>query len=110
VNSSYWTNDSLRNEKILISDGWVYYVYVIGSSFTHLSSLENFNSKDSLLEYIDLDSANAIISSFNTLHMTDLSIDSTIKEIIFHLPKVVKKMIDNANYSINEIEKRKCIL
>jgi hypothetical protein len=83
---------------------WAKNVYEFGCAFIHLSSFHDYAHRDPL-ESIPADERATIASYLNYYHLVHLGPDVTFSEILPLLPNVFKKIRDNLECYLKDLEK-----
>ena len=86
--------------------GWAESVYRFACGFIHLSGFHDYQARDPL-DMIPQDEKKAIISHMRKYHACPHSLDPTWKDLFPCLPQVLKKIADNLECYIAELEENK---
>jgi hypothetical protein len=84
-------------------DGWSARVYRFGCSFIHLSNLHDHQARDPF-KALPRHDREIIVGQLNYYHGADLNPDSTFAEVAELVPKVMKKVSSNLEYSLKDLE------
>jgi len=82
---------------------WAKNVYEFGCAFIHLSSFHDYASRDPL-ESIPANERSTIASYLNYYHLVHLGPNVTFSEILLLLPSVFKKIRDNLECYLKDLE------
>ena len=114
LDGKQWKKENSRGKKIRITDremvnlaielgGWIEIIYTFGSKLIHLSDIHGYKESDPF-KNVSIEDKNSILNYLVNYHNYPYStID--IKKLSEYLPHVMKKLIDNTEYYILEIEK-----
>ena len=94
-----WITDK---EMVDLEGGWVRIVYNFGCKLIHLSDYHSYNRSDPF-QKINRVEKDEIIDYLNFYHQYPFS-DIRMDQFVPYLPKVMKKIIDNAGYYVRGIE------
>lgn len=86
-----------------IGGGWESISYKFACSFVHLSVLHNWNDKD-IMNLVQEDKY-TVVNYINQYHNANLSYDCTFESILKYAPEIFKKIKDNMEYYLLELEK-----
>ncbi|MDQ3801378.1 MAG: hypothetical protein M3384_18300 [Acidobacteriota bacterium] len=110
LNGERWHRISANGKKQWITDkemvnlegGWVRIVYNFGCKLIHLSDYHSYNRNDPF-QKINRIEKGEIIDYLNFYHQYPFA-DISMEKFVPYLPKVMKKIIDNAGYYVRGIE------
>lgn len=87
-----------------IGGGWESISYKFACSFVHLSVLHNWNNKD-IMNLVQVGDKYTIINYINQYHNAKLSYNCTFENILQYSLEIFKKIKDNMEYYLLELEK-----
>lgn len=119
LNGEKWSYINEKCKKVIITDkimveladrltSWVQSVYKFGCGFIHLSNFHNYETENPFAK-LSIEERSSIIEHMRCYHGAILDHDSSMKDFIPYLPRVMDKISCNLKSQIDSIEKERML-